>query len=162
MSVTVRDAVFADAAAIAYVHYHGWQQSYKGLLPDSFLQGRSIESSREHFEKRRCENMAVAEVDGKIVGFCGWGDFRGDENMGEIYAIYLLDEYKRRGIGSMMMDHAVQKLKEMGHGKVGLWVLKNNESAILFYEKVGFSYTGEDKQEDMGEVITESLYTKQI
>lgn len=47
--------------------------------------------------------------------------------------IYLLEEYRGKGIGSLVMKHEISQ-----HEKLLLNVYKNNESAIKFYKGLGF------------------------
>lgn len=164
MSLTIRSAVKTDAEQIGTVHYRAWIETYAGMLPESYLAALSAEKSIKIFSKTECRNIVVAEVDGEIVGFCGWGEFRDlkQKNMGEIQGIYILDAYKRRHIGLKMMEYTFVQLKNHGYQKAGLWVLNKNDIAIAFYEKLGFAYGGSCKQVDLGENVTELLYIKDI
>ncbi|MFG7388728.1 GNAT family N-acetyltransferase [Lactococcus lactis] len=56
-----------------------------------------------------------------------------------------------------MLEFALEKLSTKNYPKVGLWVLSSNENAIHFYKKLGFSDTGIVKEENLGEIITESF-----
>lgn len=161
----VRPAKPEDAEQIGMVHYIAWQETYTGLLPDSFLATRSPEKSIAMFLANQCRDTVVAEVKGKIVGFCGWGAFRDhcqNGSVGEIYGIYLLNDYQRMHLGQRMMEYAIARLKTNGYEKVGLWVLSGNMGAIRFYEKQGFQHSGICKEADLGETVSELLYVKEI
>lgn len=163
--IMIRAARSEDAIEIGLVHYRAWMETYTGMLPDDFLSIRSPEQSAAMFQANQCKDMVVAEVDEVIIGFCGWGAFRGDcgkENVGEIYGIYLLNEYKRMHLGQKMMAFAIAQLKADGYKKVGLWVLQGNTGAIHFYEKQGFQYSGIHKKVDLGSIVSELLYTSEI
>ena len=147
------------------VHYTAWLETYAGMLPDGFLATRSSEKSAEMFLANQCRDTVVAEVRGNIVGFCGWGAFRDNiqnGGIGEIYGIYLLNEYKRMHLGQRMMEYATAQLKASGYEKIGLWVLTDNMDAIRFYEKQGFRHSGIHKEADLGETVLELLYVKEI
>ena len=70
--------------------------------------------------------LLVAETDeGEIVGFACGGPTRceGVDVLGtdaEIFAIYLLDEIKRRGIGRRLMRGVLDHLAAQGFRSVGL------------------------------------------
>ncbi len=165
MNLNIRSAVPADAEQIGAVHYQAWLETYTNLLPEKYLANQSAEKSAAIFRKTGCSNLVVAESDSEIVGFCGWGKFRDtslDDCTGEIQGIYLLNSFKRKHLGQQMLDFALKQLKATGCGKVGLWVLDKNKSAIPFYEKMGFTHNGITKGENLGEPITELLYTKNI
>lgn len=149
---------------IGAVHHQAWMETYTGLLPESFLATRSPEKSVAMFQARQCRDTVVAEVERKIVGFCGWGAFRDpcQSGIGEIYGIYLLNDYQRLHLGQRMMDYAIAQLKASGYEKVGLWVLSGNIGAIRFYENQGFRHSGIHKEADLGKTISELLYVKEI
>ncbi len=159
----IREAVLENAAQIGAVHYKAWLETYTGMLPEPFLSARSAEKSTEIFYKAGCADTVVAEIDGKIVGFCGWGKFREDvfeKDMGEIYGIYLLSAYQRNHLGRRMLEYALNRLKATGYQKAGLWVLEDNLAAIAFYEKSGFQDSGTKKEVGFGQSVTELLYVK--
>ena len=59
------------------------------------------------FKNNLCSNTVVAIVEGRIIGFCGWGPLRNnsfEENFGEIHGIYLLDSYKKHKIGRKSLN----------------------------------------------------------
>ena len=49
--------------------------------------------------------------------------------------IFVLEEYRRQGIGEKMFDYCVKMAKRKGCGRVEFIVLKWNEAAQKFYEK---------------------------
>lgn len=56
----------------------------------------------------------------------------------EIRKMYLLKEYRGRGIGKYMMDFLLSKAKEMGYPTVMLETASALVEAIAMYEKYGF------------------------
>jgi ribosomal protein S18 acetylase RimI-like enzyme len=58
-------------------------------------------------------------------------------------AIYVLSEYYSSGVGFQLMSESLKKLNE--YNKIIVWVLKDNERAISFYEKLGFKFDGKEK-----------------
>ncbi|MHC1635838.1 MAG: ribosomal protein S18-alanine N-acetyltransferase [Candidatus Methanospirareceae archaeon] len=71
----------------------------------------------------------------KIMGFVG-GSIR--MNQGHISGIAVEREYRRRGIGSRLLETAEEKFKRDGFDKVTLEVRKSNIGAIRLYEKQGY------------------------
>ena len=49
--------------------------------------------------------------------------------------IFVLEKYRRRGIGEKMFNYLVEMAKHKGCGRVEFMVLKWNEAAQRFYEK---------------------------
>ena len=79
----------------------------------------------------------------------------GDEHSCELERIYVASNYQGIGIGEWMVNQA--KIKALRRNKNYMWlgVWEENESAIRFYEKLGFVkfgehpyYIGSDKQTD--------------
>ena len=62
----------------------------------------------------------------------------GHNNTLEVQRIYILKEYKGKGIGKLLMQRAIQIAKENNLNYIWLGVWEHNLSAIKFYEKQGF------------------------
>ena len=99
----------------------------------------NLDDSREGIEKylaRNPETCFVAEEDGNIAGVIIAGN---DGRRGYIYHTAVSPDYRRRGIGSKLVDEALKALKELGINKVALVVFSRNENGNAFWEKVGFN-----------------------
>ncbi|HID08268.1 MAG TPA: GNAT family N-acetyltransferase, partial [Armatimonadetes bacterium] len=87
----------------------------------------------------------VAEVNGNIVGFVsvhtGWWDRRIGQTA-EIHEVVVDRMYQRRGIGSLLMDRALQYARERGCNQASLWVGTANTVAREWYKRMGFKETG--------------------
>jgi ribosomal protein S18 acetylase RimI-like enzyme len=79
----------------------------------------------------------VAEVGGKIVGYCGAERLPGTNHLG---GFYIIEGYQSQGLGSQLIREALDWL---GYQKpIKLGVAAFNEKAIRFYEKFGFKIKG--------------------
>lgn len=144
--MNIREAKLEDAAAIALVHVDSWQTTYRGLLPNEYIEKRSYEKRFQNWQKRLSTNNQakadyftyVAEVAGEIVGFVDGGSIRGDCAIytGEIYALYILKVYQRRGIGRSLIQVIASRLAQSGSTSIIIWVLEDNP-AIQFYQALG-------------------------
>ena len=129
---------------MAKVHVDSWRTTYKGIVPDDFLDGMSYATSEARWRRisaqtSRAYAMFVAvDEGGNIVGFATGGRERsGDEAFdGELYAIYLLQGYQRQGIGQALFRRIVQHLIAHGFRSMLIWVLADNP-ACRFYESMG-------------------------
>ncbi len=154
-NITIREAKLTDAGRIAEIHIKTWQFAYKGLMPDIFLAGLSVEARKTSWEKALSnpnpkERFFVAELDGKLVGFCGLGASRDNdaaEDTGELYAIYIDPDYMGIGAGSILMATGLAYLKEVGFNSATLWVLSTNTKTREFYEHKGWKADGKTKVE---------------
>ena len=137
----IRKAILADARGIGHVHVDSWRETYRNLVPDSYLDQLSYEAREQLWnENLKDGNTYVAEdEEGIIVGFAGGGKERtGDYAAlkGELYCIYILQEYQGQGIGRLLMEKVVQELAGLELNSMLVWVLEDNPSR-RFYEKMG-------------------------
>jgi ribosomal protein S18 acetylase RimI-like enzyme len=146
-SLTLRVASVKDALAVARVHLGAWRSAYRGIIPDSYLDGVDEEAraSRYTFDRTGPDDpLTWIAVEGdEIVGFVSVGPARGDERgRGEIYALYVAPSSWRSGIGSVLMTRAEEHLAGQGFDEALLWVLKDNDRGRRFYEAVGWRDDG--------------------
>ncbi|MGF1590545.1 MAG: GNAT family N-acetyltransferase [Pleurocapsa sp.] len=142
----IREAKLEDAAAIAKVHVNSWQTTYGSLLSNEYIEKRSYEKRHNNWKKRLSHNtkvqtnyfIYVAENSvGEIVGFVDGGLAREDSTYkGEIYALYVLEAYQRKGISKSLIKAIASRLSQSGLTSIMVWVLENNP-AVQFYQALG-------------------------
>ncbi len=137
----------------AYVHWKSWQDAYKGIVDQNYLDSLTLEKCVDIAFKWP-ENLMVAKDGDQVVGFVGYGKYHDEEipEAGEIFAIYILEEYYGTGVGKALMQAG---LDELDYPAVALWVLKDNKRAIRFYEKCGFRLDGREEEIKLGSPIVE-------
>ncbi len=138
--IYIQKATLEDVEAIAQVHVKSWQESYKDILAPSYLNNIPHEDRlklrKEVLSSSEAGIHLVAKNENAIIGFCDAGPNREQlDASGEIYAIYLLESYKDKGIGTKLWIHAVNYLKENKLYPFTAWVLEKNIPARKFYEK---------------------------
>lgn len=154
-AATVREAVPGDAPRIAEVHVAVWHEAYTGRMPQSILDGMTVESRRALWDRVLTERRGalwVAEADGLIVGFASAGASLDDPPAAptQLYAINVLASHHGTGAGEALLRAAI------GEGPASLWVLADNPRARAFYAKHGFTPDGAVKDDDAwGEAIRE-------
>ena len=144
---TIRPAEVKDAKGIAYVHVTAWQDTYRGLMPDSVLDTLSVERRTRQW-KETLEDISnpyhptlVAESGRKIIGFANYGQERESdpEYTGELFAIYILNAYQGQGIGRKLVQKAAEDLLALKLMSMLVWVLSDNPYQ-KFYERLGGVY----------------------
>ena len=93
------------------------------------------------------EAFIVAEISGKIVGYImckiehGFSNFKklGFVKKGHVVSIAVIDEHRRKGFGSILVDEAVKGVKTIQGSELYLEVRCSNNDAVKLYEKLGFS-----------------------
>jgi GNAT superfamily N-acetyltransferase len=158
-SVEIINCEFNDIPDIARIHVMSWKDTYRGLVPQDYLDGLSIEVRKKGWESifrdetNEDSNVFMAYVDNVPAGFVSFGQAR-DENMkgkGEIYAIYLLKEFWSKGIGFSLFERASKTLLKEGFSECYLWVLDTNKNAIDSYSRWGGTLDGAlSKNENIG------------
>jgi GNAT superfamily N-acetyltransferase len=99
------------------------------------------EDFRRHlFGFRPVAEAALAEVDGKPVGFALWfttfSTFRGQPGL-YLEDLFVKPEYRGQGIGKGLLAFLARLAVERGCGRLEWAVLNWNEPAIGFYKSVG-------------------------
>jgi ribosomal protein S18 acetylase RimI-like enzyme len=146
-NVIIRKALEDDAEDIAKVSITAWQESYKGIIDQAYLD--NLSSTLEHrstFRKKAFdenpEGHFVACLDNEIIGFCDAGQARFDCAKGEIYAIYVLNGYKGKSIGYQLFSAAKSYLASKNLAPCLTMALTENHSARTFYERQGGQVCG--------------------
>lgn len=146
-NIVYRRANVKDALGVAKVHVESWHKSFAGIVPQEFLDNLTVEKREQAFRQRFGEEnykMFVAETanDG-IVGFADFGKSREKDFAfeAELYAIYLLSEFQRKGIGENLFKLCQ---KEMIADKVNsMYLMALDVSPYKpFYEKMGGQIIG--------------------
>jgi len=94
--------------------------------------------SREYLQKlyqNYPEGFVVAKIEKEIVGY-GIGQIKGD--WGEIISLAVKSNWREKGIGTFLAKFLINNFQKKGVNSVLLHVRKKNETAISFYQKLGF------------------------
>ena len=153
MEINIRKALINDAYDIAICHILSWQSAYKGIVPDEYLKNmlldkeKLVERYRNNIENQKdCEYYCVNYLK-KVIGWITIN--KNDEtNIGEIWAIYLQEDYWGKGYGKIMLNFAINCLKKLGSSDIFLWVFEENYRARYFYEKNNFEFNGVEREVD--------------
>lgn len=153
-----------DLDKLSVLHIKTWQASYVDILPGVFLQNLDRGKWRNRMKKIFAPDSKTLgytiEIDGILIGDIIFGENRHKEYEyeSEIYAINILPEYQKKGLGKKMITKAFLRLKEE-YKNTYLLVLEKNTNARLFYEKMGF-INNDKKRIDVigGESVVECIY----
>lgn len=93
--------------------------------------------------KERSVEVFVAQKDKEPVGFFYLTYPTGERyQTSECYAVihdmYVKQAYRKKGIGTRLMEEAMKRIKKRDMENVKLSVLSENFNAVRFYEKFGF------------------------
>lgn len=175
--ITIRPARTADAATIAAVHVAAWRSTYPGILPDDYLAGLSLRRQTAHYDAtiRAGVGVHVAVASGvdlgpmgsgggglpRIIGFATGGLARGAMALqlaeGEVETLYVLDDWRDRGIGRRLMQATAAHLAGIGCQSALVWVLRDNPSR-WFYARLGGRAAAEMPVEVGGVSVMQTAY----
>ncbi|MCZ2259539.1 GNAT family N-acetyltransferase [Sporosarcina sp. G11-34] len=158
----IRRADIEDALGIAKVHVDSWRTTYKGIVPETFLESLSYDEKEQMWKKGTTVNYVhIAENEnGQVIGFSAGGKERtGKYEMytGELYAIYLLEGYQGKGIGRLLVQPVVDDLKYKKLDSMLIWALEDNP-ACRFYEALGGKKIDTEEIEIAGKKLKEIAY----
>jgi GNAT superfamily N-acetyltransferase len=152
--IEIRDAVAADADAIAEINAACWRTAYRGIIDGDRLKGipvkawaREIAANLEELAPGSFDLVAV--VDGVVAGSCFVTAPARDGDLGpevaELVAIYVHPDRWNQGIGRALVAEAVNRSTELGFSELSLWTLTLNDRALAFYEALGWEPDGREQ-----------------
>jgi ribosomal protein S18 acetylase RimI-like enzyme len=142
--VTIRAATVDDAVAIARVRVESWRTTYRGMVPQAYLDGMSVEASATLWDKvlaaadHRTHTFVAEDPEG-IVGFAS-GVLLAEPKQGfgaELAAAYLRPTYQRNGLGTRLTGVVANALAQAGATDMLVWVIAANTAARKFYAALG-------------------------
>jgi GNAT superfamily N-acetyltransferase len=159
--VLIRAATQQDASAIARVHVQSWLTTYAGIVPDEYLADFNEDDRVPVWQEwlTRDLQVHVAELDGEVVGFICGGQIR-EPLQGcdaELFAIYLIDQAQRRGVGTALLRKLAKSLRAKGFKGMTVWVLERNP-AKHFYERAGAAFVTTKEIEIGGALLQEVAF----
>jgi ribosomal protein S18 acetylase RimI-like enzyme len=156
----VRRAGTDDAEAIERVARATWRADYPEVLNRENAAEAAGDWYDEHSLKATIERenalVLVASLDNEVVGFVH--AYAGTDR-GDILRLYVAPGYRERGVGTGLLDRAVEDLFESGIEAVHAMVLAANDQGRAFYETRGFELVDENAETLIdGELHRECAY----
>lgn len=154
----IRRATAADAPAIAALHLNSFHHAYEDIVPHEVLAGITVEERLEKWGRWLGPDALgptfVAEVTGRIYGFCG---LEGSL----LRNLHVEPAAQGAGLGSALLQHGEDSLRSTGFPLAELRVFVANGLARAFYEKHGWTTDGAIAQ-DHSDWAPALRYTKQL
>lgn len=94
-----------------------------------------IQSFKSYYLDNELIKIIIIEND---LNFIGYMIIWQDEDKSQIYSIYILEDYRRKGYAYQAMKLMEASLLKDGVSLVSLEVNVNNHPAVLLYKKIGF------------------------
>ncbi len=122
----------------------------------------SVEAQRQYIASQSPrEAIFLAEIDGSAVGYqvlSLWaGSIRSMAHVGQL-GTFLRPEFRGRGIGSALFEHALGFARSHSYRKFVIQVRESNRAAQAFYQRMGFAPCGRlARQVEIGGVEEDEL-----
>ncbi|HVO91028.1 MAG TPA: GNAT family N-acetyltransferase [Casimicrobiaceae bacterium] len=144
MSDVIRPATPADATAIARLRIDAWRTTYRGMIPDAYLDGMQLADSVAIWDRvlnapPNRTSVFVAEDEQGLAGFAA-GNPREPGPLGydaELSAVYLRADRQRQGLGRRLVAAVAAAQHANGASSLVVWVIAGNRAARRFYEALG-------------------------
>lgn len=143
MEIEIKEATTDDVFGISDVQKESWLATYpnkefgitkEDILSENFHSEGRIEKRIDIIKNTNSNTKFFVAKDGeKVVGYCCAQKF---EDFNKIKSIYILPDFKRRGIGKGLLNKAFEFFED--NKPIKLSVAIYNQNAIDFYEKLGF------------------------
>ncbi|MBM7667298.1 ribosomal protein S18 acetylase RimI-like enzyme [Solibacillus kalamii] len=160
--MNIRKANRGDAPGIAKVHVDSWRTTYKGIIPQNFLDGLSYEQRTKLWENNisdQTNTIFVAENENIIIGFVTGSTRSTNKEVGasDLTSIYLLEEWQGQSVGKKLLNQIMTSLLEQGYQKVYVDVLADNKTK-QFYQYYGAEYVKTVQLSIAGKTLEEEIY----
>jgi ribosomal protein S18 acetylase RimI-like enzyme len=100
----------------------------------------------ERVLKSSNSEVLVAEAEGVVAGCAIWASFpslvHGGRDLVFLDLVVVAAQYRRRGIGTMIMKDLIRLAKEKNAYKIVLTTRGDNQAAIAFHRSLSFSENG--------------------
>lgn len=134
-----RDIGFDDIQTIKEV----WERNRKYHFEKSVhfkskYRDKSFEARMDEFRNEAKDGLKITcatNESGNVVGYC---ISVLKDGAGEIESLHVNESERGKGIGKELMKAHVEWMKARGCSRIGVTVMSSNDSAISFYESLGF------------------------
>lgn len=143
--VRFRSGDASDAPLTARLRREAWETTYRGIYPDEAIDNYDFaEKRRRDAERFKSPDFTghIIEIGGKPIGYL----FVRERRLPYIEALYLLKEYRGRGIGRQAFDIVKEYCRERGYDRFTCSCNAHNKPALGFYGRMG----GRVIESDMG------------
>jgi ribosomal protein S18 acetylase RimI-like enzyme len=152
MESLVRTAIVDDLDSLVEIFRACWLTSYRDILPQSVRDEMSVEKAQEMWAlsvtPHPQRTTYVIELDGVVVGVARVGTDVSNSARGHLFSLYVHPDNAGRGLGKLLLRHALASLREMEFEEITLWVFKNNTPTRNLYSSLGFLESGQERIDD--------------
>ena len=169
MNYIIKEIDKDDLYDYMYVNTTAWNESYKGIIDDDFLDkikrefNQNVERQRNKFDETKINEpdykRFLLYIDKEPVGMFSICKSREEiyQDSGELCSIYLLDKVKKQGYGRILFEKAKEELKELNFKDMVISCLKDNPTNE-FYKYMGGILVATKNKNIGGKDYEENIY----
>jgi len=146
--LSIRDALLADAAAIAAIYNQGILDRIATLETEE----RTPEERQQWLAKRGSRHpVLVAEVDRRLVGWGSLNQFNPRKAYDFVadFSVYIDRDWRGKGVGSALLSALIARAKQLEYHKMVLSAFPWNTAGMALYQKHGFRTVGTYKEQGL-------------
>ncbi|MCU9614711.1 GNAT family N-acetyltransferase [Caldibacillus lycopersici] len=163
--IKIERANIADREQIKHICRKGYLYTTKYFQNQQLVRQKIAEYYSAARITREIENVntqwqgwVVARQNGKVIGAAGGGLITA--NTGGIFVLYLDLAERRKGIGTMLVNYITEQQRDAGAKLQFVRVLQSNQTAIHFYQSIGFQLKANTIDQENPEFSTYTLQRK--
>lgn len=137
----IRKNELCDQEQMAHIKVDGWKNTYDKIIASRYLKTLNYEQQTKRYiaSFEEYKDLVLVAVKGEEV--LGYSCFDLTDKSGnfdsELVSLYIKPSKKGQGIGTNLLKETAKELLSKGKKNMIIWCLKENKSAIKFYEKLG-------------------------
>jgi len=133
---SIRPGGDADMAAVADLWHEGWHDAHAGHVPEGLTAARTLEAFHERTPTRVADTTVAVSDSGGLLGFVMVVD-------DEVEQVFVGRDARGTGLAPLLLAEAERLVAAAGHVSAWLAVVEGNARARAFYEKQGWTDSGE-------------------
>ena len=122
-----------------------YNDAIQNLTATFDLEPQTLEERKLWFEAHD-ENypLIVAEIDGKVAGYCSLSPYRPKKAYRQTteISIYLNSSFRGHGIGKQLMTEIIKQAKQLNFHAIIAIITGGNEVSVKLHERFGFQFMG--------------------
>lgn len=131
---SVRPASQRDIPALERLLRESFTSSYAHFMPAPFVRDWQMGDEPNRLLRRVLNDTGVAMINNAPAGFVTCKD-------GFLTELWVAPHMKRRGVGTMLLQWAEERMLDRGHDTVSLSCYARNTAGLTFFRRMGFSIT---------------------
>lgn len=133
---------------VLYANEFGWDYTF-----EAYVAGPLAEFAKSHTDRER---IWIVDNDRTVAGSIAIVE--ASTGQAQLRWFLLHPTLRGKGIGSQLMEEAVNFCRASGYSMIFLWTTSNLTAAASLYESFGFQITEEATHEAWGAMVTEQRY----